>query len=367
VTIVPRWEWRTFGDSLGDAERCFDSLSPVRVTEQDDLYLLSAASDASVKVRNGLMDVKHLERVSDDGLEQWKPVMKAAFPLSAADVRFVLDSLRVTAPEPVRASYSLDELAEALARVDPGILAVHVHKRREHHTIGGCLAERAEMRTATGATRTIAVEAEDPGLVIAAVRELDLDSRPNVSVPRGLKALAGFGSRRYAVIDVGTNSIKLHIAERRPDGGWQRIVDRAEVTRLGEGLEESGQLGAAPIARSVAAVAAMVDEAGRNGAGDIAAVGTAGLRSATNGSEFVDAVRGRCGIAVEIISAEDERRLAYLGASTAMRSTGRSSSTAAATPTNGAGSWGCNQTGPRSSWPAPASSAPSWRCSGATR
>ena len=43
-------------------------------------------SEASVKVRDGLMDVKRLEHVDDDGLEQWRPVMKAAFPLAQADV-----------------------------------------------------------------------------------------------------------------------------------------------------------------------------------------------------------------------------------------------------------------------------------------
>ena len=49
------------------------------------------------------MDVKHLERVSDEGLQQWRPVLKAAFPLSAADVGTVLGALRVAGvtPEPI--------------------------------------------------------------------------------------------------------------------------------------------------------------------------------------------------------------------------------------------------------------------------
>ena len=55
MTIVPRWEWRTFGDSFGQAESRFASLSPERAQESDDLYLLSRASDASVKVRDGLI------------------------------------------------------------------------------------------------------------------------------------------------------------------------------------------------------------------------------------------------------------------------------------------------------------------------
>jgi exopolyphosphatase/guanosine-5'-triphosphate,3'-diphosphate pyrophosphatase len=312
--VVPRWEWRAFAESFGPVESRFDSLSPERVGESDDLYLLSPDSDASVKVRAGIMDVKRLERVDGDGLEQWMPVLKAPFPMSAADVGFVLESLRASAPQLERAAYSLDELAEALAHASPQIVFADVHKRREHYTIGGCTAERARMRTPAGATRTIAVESEDPDRVAAAVRELGFTPRRNVSVARGLKALLGFGARRYAVIDVGTNSVKFHLGERRADGAWRTVVDRAEVTRLGEGLQETGRLGAAPMERSVAAIAAMADEAGRDGAEAIAAVGTAGLRLAPNAAEFVDAVRARCRLEIEIIPTEEERRLAFLAA-----------------------------------------------------
>ena len=46
----------------------------------------------------------------------------------------------------------------------------------------------------------------------------------------------------FAVFDVGTNSVKFHVAERAPDGTWRTVVDRAEVTRLGVGLDETGRL-----------------------------------------------------------------------------------------------------------------------------
>ena len=57
--------------------------------------------------------------------------------------------------------------------------------------------------------------------MVAAVRELGLASRANVCMARGLKTLVGFGARRFAVIDVGTNSVKLHVGERRADGTWR--------------------------------------------------------------------------------------------------------------------------------------------------
>ena len=57
--IVPRWEWRTFGQRFGEADTRFGTLVPERAEESDEIYLLSVGSDASVKVR-GLMDVKEL-------------------------------------------------------------------------------------------------------------------------------------------------------------------------------------------------------------------------------------------------------------------------------------------------------------------
>src|SRR5215467_976187 len=88
--IVPRWEWRTFGESFGAAEGRLALLDPDRIHESDEIYLLSLESDASVKIRDGLMDVKLLEAVDGDGLEQWLPVLKGAFPLIAAHVATVL-------------------------------------------------------------------------------------------------------------------------------------------------------------------------------------------------------------------------------------------------------------------------------------
>ena len=107
--IVPRWEWRTFGEHLGRADARLAALAPDSVQESDELDLLSLESDASVKVRDELMDVKHLEHVNDDGLEQWRPALKARFPLAAADVGFVLTALGAGAPPLARSEYTLRE------------------------------------------------------------------------------------------------------------------------------------------------------------------------------------------------------------------------------------------------------------------
>jgi exopolyphosphatase/guanosine-5'-triphosphate,3'-diphosphate pyrophosphatase len=188
--IVPRWEWRTFGRSFGAAEQRFGALSPERVQESDELYVLSKTVDENVKVRDELLDVKQLEHVNADGLEQWVPVLKEPFPLAAPKAASVVERLAAAVPPLERDAYTLDEFVRELVLPSADLLAVHVHKRRQRYTIGGCMTELTELRTDAGETRTVAVEGEDPERVIATVRDLGLASLPNTSFPHGLKALA---------------------------------------------------------------------------------------------------------------------------------------------------------------------------------
>jgi exopolyphosphatase/guanosine-5'-triphosphate,3'-diphosphate pyrophosphatase len=185
VLTALRWEWRTFGERFGGAEERLGSIESERVVESDETYLLSAEGVDAVKVRDDLVDVKHLEQVNDDSLELWKPVMKSPLPISAADARAVLAALRISAALD-RDTYDLADLA----RTTGGALrVVPVHKKRRHFTIARCMAELTDLRTDDRSIRTIAVESEDPARVIAAVRDLGLDSRPNVNVPQGLRSL----------------------------------------------------------------------------------------------------------------------------------------------------------------------------------
>ena len=98
TTIVPRWEWRTFGSDFGSAEEVFATLEPTAIQESDEIYLRTG-SGPIVKIRDELMDVKVLQAVSSQGLEQWVPVMKEGFPLSASDVSKVFAMLEIASPD----------------------------------------------------------------------------------------------------------------------------------------------------------------------------------------------------------------------------------------------------------------------------
>jgi len=308
TTILPRWEWRAFGARFGPAE---EMLTAGAVQESEELYLLAGVG-ANVKVRDDLMDIKLLRDVDADGLERWEPVMKQGLPLPAADVSRVFDALEVTPPPLARDAYTLDQLLTETLEPFEAVRVVRVRKRRVRSTLQGCMAEIADVVADGRSIRTIAIESEDPAAVVAAVRAVGLEGYVNTSYPRGLSALVEDRPPRYAVIDVGTNSIKFHIGEREADGTWRAVVDRAEITRLGEGLEEHGEISPEPLVRTVAAIAGMVDEARRSGALAIAAVGTAGLRIAANRDDVVAAIRAGAGVSVEVIAGEEESRLAYL-------------------------------------------------------
>jgi exopolyphosphatase / guanosine-5'-triphosphate,3'-diphosphate pyrophosphatase len=127
---------------------------------------------------------------------------------------------------------------------------------------------------------------------------------------------------RQAVIDVGTNSVKFHVGELQADGTWTTLADRAEVSRLGEGIDATGAIAAAAMERTAQAIAGMADEAARLKVAGITAVGTMGLRTATNSQAFLDLVKKTSGVSIEVISGEEECRIAYLAVLSASGLTG---------------------------------------------
>jgi len=120
-------------------------------------------------------------------------------------------------------------------------------------------------------------------------------------------------AERIAAIDVGTNTVLLLVAERR-QGRVVPLVERAEITRLGRGVDGTGRLDPAAIEETVAVLAAYAAEARALGAATIACVATSAARDAANGEAFFAAARARAGLEPEIISGDEEARLVWSSA-----------------------------------------------------
>jgi len=118
---------------------------------------------------------------------------------------------------------------------------------------------------------------------------------------------------RVAAIDVGTNTVLLTVAERRA-GRLAPVVERAEITRLGRGVDRTGRLDAAAIAATVEVLARFAAEARALGAARIACVATSACRDASNGEEFFAAAREAAGLVPEVISGAEEARLVHCSA-----------------------------------------------------
>ena len=125
--------------------------------------------------------------------------------------------------------------------------------------------------------------------------------------------------RRLATIDLGTNTVRYLLVEVDGATAW-RVVDQDQrVTRLGEGLAATGRLGEAPMKRTADAVRAYIERARRLDAGEVRVVGTSAVREAANGRAFADGLRQTTGVAVTIVSGEDEARLTIRGVLAGLR------------------------------------------------
>jgi exopolyphosphatase/guanosine-5'-triphosphate,3'-diphosphate pyrophosphatase len=121
------------------------------------------------------------------------------------------------------------------------------------------------------------------------------------------------GSKRVAVIDVGTNSARLLVAD--VGGGRVSPVERrSTVTRLGRGVDLSGRLSAEAIEDACAAIGDYVAVLEELEAEVVDAIATSAVRDAANGSAFVAELRERFALSARVLDGEEEARLTYLGA-----------------------------------------------------
>jgi exopolyphosphatase/guanosine-5'-triphosphate,3'-diphosphate pyrophosphatase len=118
--------------------------------------------------------------------------------------------------------------------------------------------------------------------------------------------------KRYAAIDIGSNTILLLIGQITPQGGFEKVIDIGETTRLGRGLHRGGKLDPLSVKKSIAALKRFSSLCEEKGVEEIACVGTNALRIAKDANAFCHQVHKESGISPRIITDEEEARLSYL-------------------------------------------------------
>ncbi|MCC6966450.1 MAG: Ppx/GppA family phosphatase [Nitrospira sp.] len=118
---------------------------------------------------------------------------------------------------------------------------------------------------------------------------------------------------KLAVLDIGTNSIHMVLAEVQPDYSY-KILDRfKDMTRLGDGVFTSRRLSDQAMMRGLEVIRTLVTLARNKGYEQIEGVATSAVREARNGGEFLDHVLQQTGLTVRVITGAEEARLIFLG------------------------------------------------------
>lgn len=116
---------------------------------------------------------------------------------------------------------------------------------------------------------------------------------------------------RFAAFDVGTNTVLMAVAERNAAGQLVPLLERSDITRLGEGVDRTGRLAPEAVARTARTIATFAADARALGVTRFAAGATSAARDAQNREELLRAVRDTAALDLEILSGDQEAALVY--------------------------------------------------------
>jgi len=199
----PRFEFRSFGQCFDQAHRRMARLSvpvPEKVWERssDEVYIISAANDINnTKIRDGKMDIKtYVQTVN--GLEQWNPLMKGEFPISARVLKEeVFPAFMVEMPELTKETYTYDEFIE-MVRNHPLLAAVRVHKQRFGYMVNDTICEVGNVLINGAKVVTINSESTEIEDILKTVKEVGLEGVENINYLQAIKRVIGMSPKPLA-------------------------------------------------------------------------------------------------------------------------------------------------------------------------
>jgi hypothetical protein len=192
--IAPRAEFRVFGQGVIDIvkQKMWDAGAVLQKARRmpPEIYFLSArTSEANVKVRDGLLDIKIKVGETPEGYEIFQPRGKFQFPVKREELAVILAHLKVEMPLE-RETTTIEEFI-AMARKHPDLVPVSVEKMRYGFTVGGVICEYAQVWFNGALVESACCESENYEAISRAVEVLGIVAMPNTNYLRAAKRVIG--------------------------------------------------------------------------------------------------------------------------------------------------------------------------------
>lgn len=191
----PRYEFRSFAQQFGriEAELRERGGAPM-IRESTEQYLLGRQSEANVKLRGGMLDIKQRIAV-DRGLEQWCPALKLPLPVAAEELGAELwPWLGVEPVLDLPARIDDRALCAVLRNATRDLVVVDLFKRRFGFEIDAVQAEVADVLVNGAAIRSVCIEGVDPDQVLHLAEAVGLLAYGNISYVAALKRITGLAA-----------------------------------------------------------------------------------------------------------------------------------------------------------------------------
>jgi hypothetical protein len=198
----PRFEYRTFGQDFSNQIFRMARLSapvPEKVWRRvsDEIYILSRTNDINnTKIRDGKMDIKTFVQ-EVDGLEQWNPLMKGEFPISADVLKNeVFPAFMVDMPALTKATYTYEEFIEMINQ-HPDLQAVKVHKERFGYMLNNTICEVANVLINGAKLISINSESTEVEDIKKTMKDVGLEQMENINYLQAIKRVIGMINKDF--------------------------------------------------------------------------------------------------------------------------------------------------------------------------
>ncbi len=199
----PRFEFRTFGQNFEKEAMRMARLSvpvPEKVWERTstEIYIVSKTNDINnTKIRDGKMDIKTFV-CSVNGLEQWNPLMKGEFPISAEVLRKeVFPAFMVEFSPLHKDEYSYEEFMEMVGK-HPDLQAVRVYKQRFGYMVNNTICETGVVLINGAKLMTINSESTEVDDILKTITDVGLEGVENINYLQAIKRVIGMINKPFA-------------------------------------------------------------------------------------------------------------------------------------------------------------------------